>query len=139
MKNRLKKVAYWVHDYLFALHKQSHAFLIRKPPEHYLGYVKEGKAPIVLIPGVYEKWHFLKAFADPLSLAGHPIYVLEHLGYNTKAIHHSAKLVRELISEKNLRSVIILAHSKGGLIGKHLLAFDNADGRVKKVIAIATP
>ncbi len=112
---------------------------MRKPPEHYLGYTKEGKAPIVLIPGVYEKWHFLKAFADSLSLMGHPIYVMEHLGYNTKAIHHSAKLIRELINEKKLHNVIILAHSKGGLIGKHLLAFDNADGEVIKLIAIATP
>jgi triacylglycerol lipase len=30
-------------------------------------------------------------------------------------------------------------YSKGGLIGKHLLAFNNANSRVKKVIAIATP
>jgi len=135
----MKKAIHWVHDYLHALHKQSHAFLIRTPPKHYLGHIKEGKTPIVLIPGVYEKWHFLKALADPLSLAGHPMYVLEHLGYNTKAIHHSAKIVRELIDEKKLHSVIILAHSKGGLIGKHILAFDNADDRVRKVIAIATP
>ncbi|MBI4114904.1 MAG: alpha/beta fold hydrolase [Candidatus Niyogibacteria bacterium] len=139
MRNRVKKAAYWVHDYLYALHMHSHAFLIRKQPGHYLGHVKEGKTPIVLIPGVYGKWNFLKAFADPLSRAGHPMYVLEHLGYNAKEIHHSAKLVRELIDEKKLHNVIILAHSKGGLIGKHVLAFDNVDDRVKKVIAIATP
>ena len=82
---------------------------------------------------------FLKAIADPLSLKGHPIYTLEHLGYNTKTIHHSAKLIRELIDNEKLQNVVIIAHSKGGLIGKHILAFNNLDGKIKKLIAIATP
>ena len=29
--------------------------------------------------------------------------------------------------------------AKGGLIGKHILAFNNLDGKIKKLIAIATP
>lgn len=135
----VKRLVHWIHDYLHALHKQSHAFLYRKPPEHYIGYRVSNKCPIILIPGVYEKWHFLRAIADPLSLKGYPIYVLEHLGYNTKAIHRSAQLVRELIDYEKLQNVVIIAHSKGGLIGKHLLVFDNKDDKVKKLIAIATP
>ena len=86
----IKKIWYWIHDYLHLLHKQSLVFVYRKPPKHYLGHTIEHKAPIILIPGVYEKWHFLQALADPLSHKGHPIYVLEHLGYNTKEVHHSA-------------------------------------------------
>ena len=124
---------------MHAVHKQSLAFMYRKPPEHYLGYVVGNKKPIVLIPGLFEKWHFLKAIADPLSLQGHPIYVPEHIGYNTKEIHNGAQLVHEFIEENDLNGVIIIAHSKGGLIGKHILAFHNQDERVAKVIAIATP
>jgi predicted alpha/beta hydrolase family esterase len=135
----IKNLSYWIRDYLYAIHRHNYSFIFRKPPKHYLGYVKENKAPVILIPGLYEKWHFIKAIADPLSLQGHPIYVLEHLGYNTKEIGHVAKLIRELIDEKKLRDVVIVAHSKGGLIGKHLLAFDNQDGKIKKLIAIATP
>lgn len=135
----IKKLGHWIHDYLHALHKQSYAFLYRKPPRHYLDYRVRDKCPIILIPGIYEKWHFLKAIADPLSRKGHPVYALEYLGYNTKTISHSAELVRELINAEKLENVVIIAHSKGGLIGKHLLAFDNADGKVKKLIAIATP
>ena len=134
----VKKIKHWFIDYLHALRGHSYSFFV-KPPRHYLDYVKAEKAPIILIPGVYEKWHFLKAIADPLSLKGHPIYVLEHLGYNTKEIHHAAKLIQELIDEKNLHNVILIAHSKGGLIGKYLLAFHNKDRRIKKLIAIATP
>lgn len=135
----IKKFAHWAHDYLHALHKHSLSFIYKKPPGHYLGYIEANKCPIILIPGVYEKWHFLKALADPLSRLGHPVYALQRLGYNTKEIHQSAQLILELIGEKDLRNVIILAHSKGGLIGKDLLAFNNKDKRIKKMIAIATP
>ncbi len=136
---RSRRLAHWTRDYLYAIHKATNAFIFRKPPAHYLGYTNDTKSPIILIPGIFEKWHFLKAIADPLSLKGHPIYALEHLHYNTKEIPVSASLVRELIEEKGLKKAIIVAHSKGGLIGKHLLAFYNKDDRVKKLIAIATP
>ena len=135
----LKKIGHWVHDYLYAARGTAYSFLVRTPPAHYLGHRIKGKVPIILIPGLYTKWSFLKFFADSLSHLGHPIYVLDHLGYNSHSIDHSAKLVRELIEEQDLRSVIILAHSKGGLIGKYVLAFYNSGHRVKKVIAIASP
>jgi pimeloyl-ACP methyl ester carboxylesterase len=133
----IKKITNWARDYFYFM--KGHSFMFHKPPKHYLGFVLGDKSPVILIPGVYSKWQFLKAIADPISLKGHPVYAVEHLGYNTRAIDHSAKLIRELIDEKNLRNVIIIAHSKGGLIAKHLLAYDNQDGRVVKVITIATP
>ncbi|MGC9603276.1 MAG: alpha/beta fold hydrolase [Minisyncoccia bacterium] len=133
------KLVPWVRDYIYAAKGHGLAFLSRKPPAHYLGYIEKGRAPVVLIPGIYTKWHFLKAIADPLSNLGHPIYVVDKLGYNTKGIPDAAKLVRELIDEKNLQNVIIIAHSKGGLVGKYLLAKYNNDSRVRKMIAVATP
>ena len=133
----VRKITNWVRDYFYLA--KGYSFIFHKPAKHYLGYVFKNKSPIILIPGVYSKWQFLKAIADPISLKGHPVYVVEHLGFNTEAIDYSARLVRELIDEKKLYNVIIIAHSKGGLIAKHLLAYDNKDGRVQKVIAIATP
>lgn len=133
----IKETISWVRDY-FHLAK-GHSFMFRQPPKHYLGHIVEGKTPVILIPGVYSKWQFLKAVADPISLRGHPIYVVERLGYNTNAIDDSARLVRELIDKENLYDVTIVAHSKGGLIAEYLLTYNNQDGRVAKVIAIATP
>lgn len=135
----MKNLHHWLIDYLHAIHGQSLSFIYRNPPSHYLGHIVIGKKPIILIPGVFEKWQFLKSIADPLSLMGYPLYTLEHLGYNTKEIHITAKLIRELIDEKGLKDVIIIAHSKGGLIGKDILISYNHDQKVKKVIAIATP
>ncbi len=139
----IKKVGrlagHWILDYLHAFHKHSYAFIYKDPPDHYLGFIQDGKFPIILIPGHLEKWHFLKAIADPLSLKGYPVYEVGHIGYHTIAVHQSAELIRELIDEKKLKNVILIAHSKGGLVGKHLLAFNNSDGVIKKLITIATP
>lgn len=128
-----------VFDYLHVLYKHGRGIKMGKPPAHYLGYVQEGKAPIILIPGIYERWHALSVLAEPLSRNGHPIYSINNLGYNTRSIPETARIVREFIEKENLYNVIIIAHSKGGLIGKYLLAFKNQDQRIKKVIAIATP
>ncbi|MCX6722149.1 MAG: hypothetical protein NTY04_03085 [Candidatus Staskawiczbacteria bacterium] len=133
---RISKTTHWIKDYLYALGRH---FLFYKPIEKYVWPVKKEKSPIILIPGLFEKHDFLEAFADSLSLAGHPIYFSKNLGRNVKDISKSAELVRDLIKEKDLRSVIIVAHSKGGLIGKYLLGFENSDDRIKKLITIATP
>ena len=134
-----KTLKSWVKDYLHLVQGHWRMFKYKEPPKHYLGLVVKGKAPIILIPGVHSTWPFLKPIADKLSLLGHAIYILPRLGYNTFEISASAKIVRDLIEEKDLINVIIIAHSKGGLIGKKVLITHNKDNRVKKLIAIATP
>lgn len=135
----MENLHHWIRDYFYAFNKQGSSFLFSKPPEHYLNHILERRVPIIIIPGVFEKWYFMKEIADPLSLLGHPVYVLENLGYNTSEIHKTANLVSELINDKNLENIIIIAHSKGGLIGKDILVSFNQYQKVKKVIAIATP
>ncbi len=129
----------WIKDYLHLVQGHWRMFKFKEPPKHYLGYVFQGKAPLILVPGVHSTWPFLKPIADKLSLLGHPVYILPRLGYNTFKISASAKIVRDLIEEKNLKNAVIIAHSKGGLIGKKVLISQNRDNRVKKLIAIATP
>ncbi len=132
-------IGHWIVDYVYMLRGQSTAFLYRKPPGHYLGYVIKNKAPIILIPGILEKWGLLKNLGDKISLEGHPVYIIPKLGYNLKDIPTSAKIVREMIDEKDIKNAVIVTHSKGGLIGKYLLSFFNTDERVTKMISIATP
>ncbi|MEY4731495.1 MAG: hypothetical protein RL681_441 [Candidatus Parcubacteria bacterium] len=135
----MRRIGHWVRDYFYAGHRIVHAFIYRTPPQHYLGYVRVGKAPVIIIPGIYEKWNYLKPLADVISRKGHPVYVVPRLAHNTRAIPASADIVRKLISEKDLKNVVLLAHSKGGIIGKYLLAFLNSDHRVRRLIAIASP
>ncbi len=130
---------HWIRDYLSAARDHARGFWYRSPPTDYLGRVEGSASPVILIPGLLGKWHSLKSLGDSLSQKGHPVYVLDRLGYNLKSIPGSAETVRELIREKDLKNVVIVAHSKGGLIAKYVLAFLDPDAAIRKVIAVATP
>jgi len=53
--------------------------------------------PVVLLPGVYETWHFLRVVGDALNARGHPVHVIPSLGFNRYPIRDSARIVaREL-------------------------------------------
>jgi pimeloyl-ACP methyl ester carboxylesterase len=97
------------------------------------------KRPVVILPGVYETWHFLRRVGEALNRGGHPVHVIESLGFNRAPIPASAALVARELVDRDLRGVAIVAHSKGGLIGKHLMSNDDPDGRVDRLIAVATP
>lgn len=135
----MNKFSAWVKDYAHLLRYGTMMYFRRTPPRHYLGHVVEGKAPVIILPGVFNTWAFVSPIADQLSLLGHPIYVVPKLGNNIGDISEAAKKVREVIVENNLVDVILVAHSKGGLIGKYVLAYENGDYKVKGLIAIATP
>jgi hypothetical protein len=95
--------------------------------------------PVVILPGIYESWHYLRPIAERLSGAGHPVHVIPTLGLNRAPIPVTAARVwRELLA-RELRGVAIVAHSKGGLVGKHLMAIQDHEARIDRLIAIASP
>ncbi len=129
---------HWIIDYVHLLRGQANSYLYRKEPKHYLGYQIKGKNPVVILPGIAEKWAFLKPIADKISLAGHPVYIIPKLGYNFTDIPKSAAIVKEVIETNKLEKVILVAHSKGGLIGKYLMVQDK-DKKISGMVAISTP
>lgn len=133
------KPVYWIVDYFYLLLGTLFMLIYKNPPEHYLGFVIDKKAPIILIPGISNKWGFLKHLGDKISIKGHPVYIVPKLKFNLFDIKTSAKIVREIIDKNNLQNAVIVGHSKGGLIGKYLLIHENQDEKVKGLIAIATP
>lgn len=110
-----------------------------KPPAHYRGYVVDGKVPVVIIPGILGKWSFMKRIADTISHLGHPVYVVPNLGYNLYSVPDSSKIVYDVIKQENLSNVILVAHSKGGLIGKHVLIHHNSNNAILGMVSVATP
>lgn len=135
----MTEIGSWIKDYLYLLKGYSLMYLHHKAPKHYLNFITEGKVPVILIPGIALRWDFLKDLGDKISLRGHPVYIVPKLGNNLTDIPKSARIVRDLIEENKLKNVIIVAHSKGGLIAKFLLLNFNKDNVIKGVIAIATP
>lgn len=100
----------------------------------------EGDAqPVVILPGVFETWHYLRPVAEALNAAGHPVHVVATLGINHRPIPESARRAWQHIRRLDLPRLTIVAHSKGGLIGKHLLAHEDVEHRIDRVVAIASP
>lgn len=106
-----------------------------RPPQLHEGT----EAPVLLIPGVFETWHYLDRLADALNAHGHPVHFVQALGFNGRAIDETATLAQLFLRERHLTGVIIVAHSKGGLVGKRMMAVDDVEGRIERMIAINTP
>lgn len=94
--------------------------------------------PVVIVPGVFERWNFLRPIANRLAEAGHPVYVIPELGVNAGPIPTAARRVGDFLAARGLRDVALVAHSKGGLIGKAAM-LEDAEGRIDRLVAIATP
>lgn len=108
---------------------------LREPPG---SWAHGGRAPVVLIAGVYEPWSFLADVGERLHRAGHPVRVVPAIGRNRGPIADGAQHALDLLRAHDLRGVCVVAHSKGGLVGKRLMAED-PDARVARLIAIASP
>ena len=132
----LRRGWYWYLDYWYIWWAQTLGLVRRRAP---IAYGSGDLAPVVLLAGVFEPWSLLRPSAAALSAAGHPVHVVAALGYNRAPIDQAAAVVATHLAELDLRGVILVAHSKGGLVGKHVLAVDDVDGRVDRLIAVATP
>lgn len=122
--NLLLRGWWWFLDYLYAGWRQILSMFKRDCPPRYA--VGDPALPaIVLLPGVYETWLFLEPSATRLNAAGHRVYSVPGLGVNRKSIPESARIVAKrlavLHAEHSVQECILVAHSKGGLIGKHLM------------------
>ena len=135
----MRKIIDWIVDYTHLIKGHGLMFIHHTPPSHYLGHIKEGLVPVIILPGIFGRWAFLKPLADHISLLGHPVYIVPKLGNNLGDIPTSSGIVRDLINEKLIQKAVIVAHSKGGLIGKYLLAHDNQGNAVTGEVALATP
>ena len=154
----------WITDYYHMIRGGVAMTLHTKPPHHYLGHIVPKKPPVIIIPGILLSWGFMKHMGDKIYHAGQPVYVVPQLKYNlysiptsakivrTVTVHaipklghippnleHGAKAIRDVLEQNDIRGAVLVAYSKGGLIGKYLLAHYNKDHRVKGMVAIATP
>jgi triacylglycerol lipase len=99
----------------------------------------DGAGPVVLLPGVWETWQIVKPLADLARAHGRPVHVVTALKNNVFTVADSARIVAEYLDEHDLRNVTILAHSKGGLIGKYLMLRHDPAGRIHRMAAVASP
>lgn len=129
----------WLLDYVYVAYWMVRAVVGRSRPDQRLHPASQPRSPVLLIPGVFESWRFMQPVAEHLYSQGHPVHVLDKLGYNTAAIPDMAVITADYLDREDLRDVTIVAHSKGGLIAKQALGQPGTLARVRHVITINTP
>lgn len=139
--NRREHALQLLGDYPNALRFRVRAARDRAVPD---AFAEGQQRPVVILPGIYESWHYLRPIAERLSAAGHPVHVIPTLGLNRAPIPATAAHVRLQLIARELSGVAIVAHSKGGLVGKHLMSLESRETgggaqRVDRLVAIASP
>jgi pimeloyl-ACP methyl ester carboxylesterase len=134
--NPLQVPVWWARDYAYAVVWQGRAFFNRTDPAMFLS---GDRTPIVVLPGVYETWKFMQPLIEELHGRGHPVHVVDLLRRNERPVVEMAERVTEYLEQHDLSDVVLMAHSKGGLVGKQAMAFGAAAGRVRGMLAVATP
>lgn len=136
LRSLLRTATWWTQDYAYAVAWQVRGVLSRRAPDDYLD---GDRRPVVVLPGIWETWSFLRPIIDPLHARGHPLHVLTSLGRNGRPVARTAEDVAAYLAEHDLREVVIVAHSKGGLIGKYVMTELDPDSRVDRMVAVSTP
>lgn len=136
MSGPLRAACWWFQDYLYALGRQLCSSVSRTRPADYLSGTGR---PVVVIPGVYEDWRFMLPLVRRLHDAGHPVHVVKVLQRNRLAVPRAAELIAGYLQDRNLTDVMIVAHSKGGLIGKYVMMSLDPERRITGMAAVCTP
>jgi hypothetical protein len=125
----VQRALWWTADYIYAVRRQAAilappwALWRRRPTPEKWRTGSPGLPEVVLLPGVYEHWTFLRPLGDALAAAGHRVRVVHGLGVNRRAVADTAERLARVLADLPVAPAgrVLVAHSKGGLIGKHLL------------------
>ena len=127
---------WWVRDYAYAAGRQVRSAVSRVSPDEFLSGTGR---PVVVIPGIYEDWRFMLPLIRELHAAGHPVHVVTVLQRNRLAVPDAAALIADYLHRRDLRDTMIVAHSKGGLIGKYTMMMLDQTRRITRMVAVCSP
>lgn len=136
---RLRHARWWLADYGYAVARQVQGLLSRTTADSYTRPAPARRPPVLLLPGVYETWRFLEPLARALHAHGHPVHVVAPFGLNRGSVPDMADLAAAYLRDADLRGAVIVAHSKGGLIGKSVMGRADVGDRVLGMVAVNTP
>lgn len=129
----MQNIYYFILEYLLIL-KLHFRSLYTDIPKNW----SEGvKGDVILIPGFFETWIFLKYIADDLNRSGYKIHTIPDFNYNILPLHECTKVLNEYIKNNHLKNILFISHSKGGIIAK-LIIDSNIDSSHRS-ISVTTP
>lgn len=125
----------WLFDYIYAAKRLCISFISHEESHR---YQNKGGQIIIVIPGVYENWHFMQPLISFLHVNAYDVHVIKALERTTGTIDDMADIVHTYIANHDLHDVILVSHSKGGLIGKRALIMD-VHTAIRGLVAINAP
>jgi len=144
--SRIERAWWWAGDYVYAGWRQvAIVFEGWNPPEHWS--TGDATLPeVVMLPGIYEHWSFMRPLGDAVNRAGYRVRVVHGMGTNRRGIADTARRLGRALAKVPVPAAgrVIVAHSKGGLIAKQLLVSE-ADAApagargLLGLVAITTP
>ncbi|MCK9793671.1 hypothetical protein M1843_07935 [Isoptericola sp. 4D.3] len=139
MTGAWERARWWGADYAYAAGRQVAGLASRTGPDAYTRPSPARRPPVLLLPGVYESWRFLEPLARELYRHGHPVHVVAPFGLNRGSVPDMADLAATALVDEGLTGAVVVAHSKGGLIGKSLMGRADVGDRVLGMVAVNTP
>jgi alpha-beta hydrolase superfamily lysophospholipase len=136
--NPARIAVWWALDYGAAVRWQLGPLLRHHDAADYLGG-RPGMRDVLVLPGIWETWRFLLPIVERLHDAGHPVHAVTALRGNGATVDAGADVVASYLRDHDLRDVLLVAHSKGGLIGKEVMLRAESGPRVRGMLAISTP
>jgi pimeloyl-ACP methyl ester carboxylesterase len=127
---------YFIDDFWLILRNRCRYYFRREPP---VDWNTGNKGDVILIHGVHAQWVSLEKIATAIHKEGYRIHIVKKLGTVTKPVIAATHDVAEYIKGNNLKDVIVIGHSKGGIVAVNLLKDPTVAERIKKVINIAGP
>ena len=99
-------------------------------------YYKNGsKGDVLMIVGLNENWNFLKTVSDHINAKGYRVHFPK---FETRSPLRICTLdILKYIDDNNLKNIIIITHSKGGLIARSILK--DHDDNIQSIIEISSP
>ncbi|MRG59841.1 alpha/beta fold hydrolase [Agromyces sp. CFH 90414] len=117
-----RRALIWCADYAYAGWRQLAVLTAWRPPRRWLRG-EDALPDVVLVPGVYEHWTFLRPLGDRLNRAGYRVRTVHGMGVNRRPILPTADRLARALARRPAPPAgrVIVGHSKGGLIGKQVL------------------
>lgn len=138
----LRHARAWAADYWYCGRQMARgavSVVLREDPRSWQEVEGVTRLPVVVLPGIYETWRMMRPVADALRAAGHPVHVVPEVGLNLAPIRTVAEAVARHVGDESLERFAIVAHSKGGLVGKAVLLHPAVGDRVTVLVTVATP
>jgi alpha-beta hydrolase superfamily lysophospholipase len=130
-----KTIGMLVEHYVIA---KKYVLWLKKPhPPHQW---KQGtKGDIVFLQGFNEGWVFASKLGNELNKIGYKIHHIKALDHNFYSLDTSIEIVKKYLQKQDLKNVVMISHSKGGLVGKAVLDDEKFTDKIRHLIAIAPP